>query len=144
VGAERRLSSSSAGTPEVTLPQGIHLPHPDMDVRISAAPTANHLFTTVSIDVAVDGVTVLRTGGQPRATGTTSVELVRAGRTHTLSLSWDRYTPQGFPCVVRLDGVELGHRVVPLTRGAGLRFMPVLLLGVVPVVMGILAYLLGE
>jgi hypothetical protein len=73
-------------------------------LEVSARAVPRYLWSTVSIDVLIDGAPVLRTGGQFRARGSVSSEFRHDGEWHTANLSWGTVGQNGFPFMLRIDG----------------------------------------
>jgi hypothetical protein len=73
----------------------------DLVVRARAVP--RYLWTTVSIDVLIDGAPVLRTGGQQKARGSSTSEFRHDGAWHVAELSWGTFAKGGFPFMLRID-----------------------------------------
>ena len=81
-------------------------------LEVSARAVPRYLWSTVSIDVLIDGAPVLRTGGQFRARGAVTSEFRHDGAWHTAELSWGTIGGKGFPFLLRIDGhIVLGSEV---------------------------------
>ncbi|HZZ79108.1 MAG TPA: hypothetical protein VFE62_11345 [Gemmataceae bacterium] len=83
-----------------------------LEVRARAVP--RYLWSTVSIDVLIDGAPVLRTGGQFRARGGVTSEFRHDGERHTAELSWGTVGGRGFPFMLRIDGEIVLATEVPV------------------------------
>ena len=59
-------------------------------VEVRARVVPRFFWTTVSIDVFLDGRCILRTGGQMKAVGSSFAEFHHGGTAHTAELSWDQ------------------------------------------------------
>jgi hypothetical protein len=59
---------------------------------------------TTSIDVYVDDVAVLRTGGKLKSVGSVSEAFEHGGRSHVAELSWGVAMLYAFPVALKIDG----------------------------------------
>ena len=62
-----------------------------------------YLWTTVSIDVLLDGEPVLQTGGQASLLGRCRSRFQRQGKAHKAELSWGKMANGAFPFMLRID-----------------------------------------
>jgi hypothetical protein len=62
------------------------------------------LWTTVSIDVLLDGEPILRTGGEASLLGCCRSKFRRQGEAHKAELSWGKMAAGAFPFILRIDG----------------------------------------
>ena len=82
-------------------------------IRVTARVVPRYAWRTTSIDVAVNGRTVLQTGGVRKIIGVHSETLDLAGVQHLMELSWGQFTSGAFPFLLKIDGVVvLESRVV--------------------------------
>lgn len=65
--------------------------------------TGSHTWTTASIDVSVNGKTVLRSGGVMKITGGTATTFEYAGMTHKVALSWGKASLRSLPFRLEID-----------------------------------------
>lgn len=84
------------------------------DLRIRATLVPRYLWTTASIDVVIDGATVLRTGGQLKAIGSTRREFRHGGAWHVAELAWGVLGSDGFPFTLRIDDELILASEVPV------------------------------
>jgi hypothetical protein len=75
----------------------------DSDLEVQARPVPRCLWTTVSIDVLLDGEPVLRTGGQASLLGKCRSRFRREGKAHKAELSWGKMANGAFPFMLRID-----------------------------------------
>lgn len=76
----------------------------DSRVNVQARLVPRFLWTTATIDVLLAGQSILRTGGQMKATGSHSATFIHSGSTHTAELSWGYGILCSFPYKLRIDG----------------------------------------
>jgi len=87
----------------------------DSTVEVQARLVPRWLWTTASIDVLVDGRTILRTGGQMKFTGSHSTQFTHSGATHAAELCWGAGgVSLSIPYQLRLDGVAVSDSQVPV------------------------------
>jgi hypothetical protein len=72
-------------------------------VEILARAVPRYLWQTTSIDVAVDGAPVLKTGGALKITGEHPVRFSHRGLERSVSLSWGRASFRSFPIKLQFD-----------------------------------------
>lgn len=65
------------------------------------------LWTTASIDVYLDNVCVLQTGGQMKLNGYYSSNFTHLGQTHVAVLSWGTGVFMSFPYALVIDGIPI-------------------------------------
>ena len=77
-------------------------------VDVQARLIARYLWHTASLEVILDGRTILQTGGQLKASGSCSTTFMHASTTHTAELSWGiSMLGLSFPYQLRIDGVPI-------------------------------------
>ncbi|MBI5497218.1 MAG: hypothetical protein HY904_19550 [Deltaproteobacteria bacterium] len=106
--------SSAAPLADPQLDAGVRLVHAGIPFRLRARTVPRYLWSTASIDVYVDGVPVLVTGGRSGMTGSVSSQFSWEGRAHNLELHWGAYASRGFPVRLVVDGEPTEERVVPV------------------------------
>jgi hypothetical protein len=74
------------------------------------------MWTTASIDVSVDGKTVLQTGGVPEVTGKVSKQFEYDQRMYTATISWTRGALRSFPFTLAIDDAVILHSRVPISN----------------------------
>ena len=95
---------------------------------ITSTLVPQKFWQAVSIDIRLDRVCVLRTGGVFKVTGSHSVEFACNGAHHCIKLSWGYANLRSLPIKVEIDGeVQFEGRVV--IRNWPLTFVPWLALG---------------
>jgi hypothetical protein len=72
-------------------------------LEVRARPVPRYLWTTVSIDVLLDGEPVLCTGGQASLLGKCRSRFRREGKAHKAELSWGKMANGAFPFMLRID-----------------------------------------
>ena len=98
----------------------------DRRLEVKARVVPRYFWSTVSINVHLDGTALIRTGGVFRGKGLNEAQFDEWGETHSLGLSWTSPT-RGFYFPYRLlvdDGVVLESTVKP--PNWPMVFMPVL------------------
>jgi len=75
----------------------------ESDVIVRARCIPRYLWMTVSIDVFLDGMCILRTGGQAKMTGSVTSCFWFEGTTHEAKLSWQKYKNHAFPVELIID-----------------------------------------
>ena len=74
------------------------------DLEVKAEIVPRYFWTTVSIDTYLNGLCILRTGGQLRMTGRQSNEFRYDGESHLAELSWGWSRGIQFPYQLSIDG----------------------------------------
>ena len=98
-------------------------------VTVTARVVPRYAWQTTSIDVAVNGRTVLQTGGVLKVVGVHTESVEVAGAQHRIELSWEKFADGAFPFSLRIDGaVVLESRVRP--TNAWVALWPYVLLAV--------------
>jgi hypothetical protein len=72
-------------------------------VEVTARAVPRYLWQTTSIDVAVDGAPVLKTGGVLKITGEHPVSFIHLGHERRVSLTWGRASFRSFPIKLEFD-----------------------------------------
>jgi len=83
-------------------------------VKVTARAVARYAWTTVSIDVAVEAATILRTGGAFKFVGSSVETFTFDGREHTAELAWRTAGLRSFPIELSIDGSPLLKTDVPI------------------------------
>jgi hypothetical protein len=83
-------------------------------VSITAQLVPRYAWNTASIDVAVDGHTILRTGGVLKSAGTHAEGFTRGGTAHAAELTWGIGALRSFPFSLRIDGAPVVESRVPI------------------------------
>jgi hypothetical protein len=73
------------------------------DLEVHARPVPRYLWTTVSIDVLLDGEPILCTGGQASLLGRCRSRFRHEGEAHKAELSWGKMANGAFPFMLRID-----------------------------------------
>jgi hypothetical protein len=73
-------------------------------LEVRAGPVPRYLWTTVSIDVLLDGEPILRTGEEASLLGCCRSKFRRQGESHKAELSWGKMAAGAFPFILRIDG----------------------------------------
>jgi hypothetical protein len=97
----------------------------DCDLEVKAEVVPRYCWTTVSIDVYLDDVCLLRTGGVLSIKGELTQTFERNSENHALKLSWrSAVLGMSFPYQLSIDGQSvIAGRVRP--RNWPLLFLPV-------------------
>lgn len=74
-------------------------------VEVTSRIISRYGWTTASIDVAVDGDTVLRTGGVLKIRGSHTAMFDYDGKSHKAVLSWGRGSLRFFPFRLEVDDI---------------------------------------
>jgi hypothetical protein len=90
-------------------------------LEVSARVVPRYLWTTVSIDVSLDGEPVLCTGGQASALGASRVTFLHNETSHEAELSWGKFSQGAFPFILRVDGEVVLASEVPVENWAVVR-----------------------
>jgi len=78
------------------------------DVEVKAEFVPRYCWTTVSIDVYLDGLCILRTGGVPRIKGSQTETFRHKTENHVLELSWrSPLLGTSFPYQLLIDGIPI-------------------------------------
>jgi hypothetical protein len=77
---------------------------------------SRYAYTTTSIDVAIDGRTVLRTGGVPKLTGSHTEQIEYGTARHQVTLSWGRSMSLTFPFKLTIDDNLIQEGRVPISN----------------------------
>jgi hypothetical protein len=85
-----------------------------IDVRAALVP--KFLWSTASIDVYLDGVRILRTGGKLRPTGLVETSFTDANGTHQVALTWGVGWLFAFPFVLYIDGEMIANARVRVSN----------------------------
>jgi len=73
-------------------------------VHVTSRIIGRYAWTTASIDVSVNGKTVLRSGGVMKITGDTVSTFEHEGASHRVALSWGGISLRSFPFRLEIDG----------------------------------------
>jgi len=73
-------------------------------VHVSSRIIGRYAWTTASIDVSVNGKTILRSGGVMKITGGAVSTFEHEGASHKIALSWGRISLRSFPFRLEIDG----------------------------------------
>src|SRR4051794_29497518 len=76
-------------------------------VHVRAHYIPKYLWFTVSIDVALGGRTILRTGGQLRMVGVAVSQFEHDGIQHEAQLEWQQSKQDQFPFTLKIDGTDV-------------------------------------
>lgn len=85
-------------------------------VEVTSRIVDRYGWTTASIDVTVDGHTVLRTGGVMKIRGSHAETFDHAGRPHKAILSWSRGSLRYFPFRLEMDDILIADSRVFVTN----------------------------
>jgi hypothetical protein len=85
-----------------------------IDVRAVLVP--KFLWSTASIDVYLDNVRILRTGGKLKATGLVETAFTDDNGTHQVSLTWGVGWLFAFPFVLYIDGEMIANARVRVSN----------------------------
>jgi hypothetical protein len=96
------------------------------EVLVKARIVPRYGWTTASIDVFLDGKCILRTGGQPKVTGSSWAVFDHDGSRHFAELSWGMVRGLEFPYVLRIDDAKVALADVPV-ENPGLSVIPALI-----------------
>ncbi len=96
-------------------------------VEVTARLVPRYLWTTASIDVYLDGLCILRTGGQMKIIGSSSAEFHHDGSAHPVDLCWGVAFHNRFPYELRIDGAKVAVSEVAV-ENAWLVVVPLLAL----------------
>jgi hypothetical protein len=88
----------------------------DHRIDVQAALVPKYLWTTASIDVYLDGVCILRTGGKLRPTGLIETAFTDAAGMHRVALTWGVGWLRQFPFVLYIDGEVVAHSRVRVSN----------------------------
>jgi hypothetical protein len=95
----------SIGRRERTSPETLRWHDANLTMRARAVP--RYLWSTVSIEVFVEGTCVLRTGGERREVGFVTHCFDYDGNAHEATLSWGKCMLGSFPCKLTIDGNDV-------------------------------------
>lgn len=73
-------------------------------IEVTSRIVARYAWTTASIEVSVNGRTVLRSGGVMKIAGDSAASFEYAGMSHQATLSWGRASFRSFPFRLEVDG----------------------------------------
>ena len=73
-------------------------------VRVTSRIIGRYAWTTASIDVSVNGKTILKSGGVMKISGDTVSTFEHEGVAHMAALSWGRMSLRSFPYRLEIDG----------------------------------------
>lgn len=82
----------------------VHLTWKGAAVRVTCRIIGRYVWTTASIDVSVNGKTVLRSGGVLKITGDTVATFEHEGVSHKMALRWGTAWLGSFPFRLEIDG----------------------------------------
>jgi hypothetical protein len=85
-------------------------------ISVTARMVGRYVWTTTSIDVAIDGKTVLRTGGVPKITGSHTEQIDYGTARHQMTLSWGRSMGRSFPFKITIDDNLIQEGRVPISN----------------------------
>jgi hypothetical protein len=85
------------------------------------------LWTTASIDVYLDDLCVLRSGGQFKLTGSHSTTFTDGGTEHRMELTWGGSGGFCFPYQLRIDDVLVADALVAIENRVMI-FIPALII----------------
>jgi len=100
-------------------------------VGVTARAVPRYAWTTVSIDVAVDATTILRTGGAFKFVGNRAARFMLDGKEHTAELAWRTAKLRSFPIELSIDGSPVLKTDVPFRNWWLSQWPAALIVGVV-------------
>jgi len=121
--ANRTVSTSWVGVP----------------VLVTSRFISRYAWTTATIEVAVNGRSILSTGGVMKITGSTTTTFEHNGTRHEAKLSWGRGSVFSFPVKLEIDGALVADSRVGLSNW-WLAFWPF----TVTIMIGLLIYLFSS
>jgi hypothetical protein len=110
------MSEQELSRPRLTrsVDEACHVLWNGVAVGVTARAVPRYAWTTVSIDVAVDATTILRTGGAFKFVGTRVEKFMLDGKEHTAELVWSAAKLRSFPIKLSIDGSPLLKADVPV------------------------------
>jgi hypothetical protein len=91
--------------------------------ELSARSVPRYLWQTVSIDVALDGADILKTGGVLKVVGDHVARYSYQGEEHLATLTWGRASLRFFPVRLTVNGSTVFDDRVPI-RGWWKAYLP--------------------
>jgi hypothetical protein len=79
----------------------------DESLFIRAEYLPKFFWLTASIDLLVDGIAVISTGGQFKFKGTASKQIDIKGSIHQVRLDWGSFLIASCPCTLIIDNLEI-------------------------------------
>lgn len=79
----------------------------DKTVLVTARLVPRYLWQSASIDVSLDGHTILKTGGVFKIVGTHIETVDLRGKQHTAEVTWGKGSLRSFPFSLKLDGAQI-------------------------------------
>ena len=79
----------------------------EVEVSVSSRIIPRYMWTTATIDVAIDGTVVLRTGGVSKSLGGQTAMFMVGGSEHRADLTWGRHSGRSFPFTLKIDGAQV-------------------------------------
>ena len=83
-------------------------------ISITAHQVPRWAWSTASIDVAVDGHTILQTRGVFKFVGKHIENIVLNGKPHIVELAWGRASLRSFPFNLSIDNAPVANSRVPI------------------------------
>ena len=77
-----------------------------LSLRLASRLVPRFAWQTASIELAIDDMTVLQTGGAFKFVGAVVQSFEVQGALHEARLEWGRGTLKSFPCKVTIDGLD--------------------------------------
>jgi hypothetical protein len=110
----------------------------DCDLEVKAELVPRYCWTTASIDIYLDDLCILRTGGVLRLKGAQTKTFMHKDENHALELSWESsLLSVGFPYQLSIDGrAVMTAKVYP--RNWPLVFIPLSAMAVILVAVHLL------
>jgi hypothetical protein len=109
----------------------------DHDLKVTARAIPRYFWLTVSIDVYLEQVCVLRTGGQLKRTGTQRNAFIYNQERHEIELSWTPARLRFWPYRLSIDDELIITSKVYVTNWP-LQFIPVIAVLVFLIILSIL------
>jgi hypothetical protein len=85
-------------------------------VQVTSKIISRYAWTTATIDVSINGKTILRTGGVAKIAGDTTAAFEHEHTRHQAVLRWQKGTLRSFPFQLEIDGVLIADSRVAVSN----------------------------